>query len=144
MAVQIIDALSTKWDPRQYKDTYTNQVKQLIDAQAKGKHIVAEAPAQEAKVVDLMAALEASLKAASKGSASPPPRSKDLQELVQDTSDDAAHRPHKTKATRPAAKTRPSGESAKPRGENLGPKDCLKRENRAASLRSHLARRRRL
>ena len=68
----------TKWDPRQYKDTYTNQVKQPIDAQAKDKHIVAEAPVQEAKVVNLMAAHEASLKAASKGGASVAPASASL------------------------------------------------------------------
>jgi non-homologous end joining protein Ku len=36
-----IDAQSTKWDPRQYKDTYTNHVEQLIEDQAKGKQIVA-------------------------------------------------------------------------------------------------------
>jgi DNA end-binding protein Ku len=64
LAVQIIDALRAGWDPRRYKDSYTNQVKKLIERQAAGKHITVErAPAEQAQVVDLMAALEASLKA---------------------------------------------------------------------------------
>ena len=71
LAGQIIDVLSTKWDPKRYKDTYTDQVKGLLEAQAKGKAVVAEAPAQGAQVVDLMAALEASLKAAREPGGSP-------------------------------------------------------------------------
>jgi DNA end-binding protein Ku len=67
LAVQIVDALRNDWDPGQYQDTYTNQVKKLIERQAEGKHVVAEeTPAEEGQVVDLMAALEASLKNAGK------------------------------------------------------------------------------
>ena len=68
LAAQIIDSLSTDWDPTRYHDTYTEQLKEMIEAKAKGKEIVAEeeAPA-EAGVIDLMAALEASLEAARKG-----------------------------------------------------------------------------
>ena len=68
LAAQIIDSLSTDWDPSRYHDTYTEQLKEMIEAKAKGKEIVAEeeAPA-DAGVIDLMAALEASLEAARKG-----------------------------------------------------------------------------
>ena len=68
LAAQIIDSLSTEWDPKRYHDTYTEQLKEMIEAKARGKEIVAEeeAPA-ESSVVDLMAALEASLEAARKG-----------------------------------------------------------------------------
>jgi DNA end-binding protein Ku len=68
LANQIIDALATDWDPTRYHDTYTEELKSLIEAKAKGKKIVVEeeAPA-EANVVDLMQALEASLAAARKG-----------------------------------------------------------------------------
>jgi DNA end-binding protein Ku len=67
LAAQVIDALASKWDPERYRDTYRAQVLELIKKKADGKEIVVEEPEkQEAKVVDLMAALEASLQAAKK------------------------------------------------------------------------------
>jgi len=68
LASQIIDSLATDWDPNRYHDTYTEELKRLIEAKAEGKELVIEeeAPA-EAAVVDLMQALEASLAAARKG-----------------------------------------------------------------------------
>jgi DNA end-binding protein Ku len=68
LASQIIGSLATDWDPKRYHDTYTEELKGLIEAKAKGKKIVVEeeAPA-EATVVDLMQALEDSLAAARKG-----------------------------------------------------------------------------
>src|SRR5687767_14002402 len=68
LASQIVGSLATDWDPKRYHDTYTEELKDLIEAKAKGKKIVIEeeAPA-EAAVVDLMQALEASLAAARKG-----------------------------------------------------------------------------
>jgi DNA end-binding protein Ku len=68
MAEQIIESLSVEWDPSRYRDTYREKVLELIERKAEGEEIVAAAPArQEAEVVDLMAALEASLAAAKKG-----------------------------------------------------------------------------
>lgn len=68
LAAQIIGSLATDWDPTRYHDTYTEELKSLIEAKAKGKEIVVEeeAPAT-ADVLDLMQALEASLEAARKG-----------------------------------------------------------------------------
>lgn len=68
LASQIIGSLATDWDPARYHDTYTEELKNLIEAKAKGEEIVVEeeAPA-DADVLDLMAALEASLSAARKG-----------------------------------------------------------------------------
>ncbi len=68
LASQIIGSLATDWDPKRYHDTYTEELKSLIEAKAKGKEIVIEeeAPA-ESNVLDLMQALEASLQAARKG-----------------------------------------------------------------------------
>jgi DNA end-binding protein Ku len=68
LASQIIGSLATDWDPARYHDTYTEELKELIEAKAKGKEIVIEedAPA-ESNVLDLMQALEASLEAARKG-----------------------------------------------------------------------------
>ena len=69
MAAQLIDSLTTDWDPTRYHDTYTEQLRELIDAKAAGKEVtMPEAEAGPSKVLDLMAALEASLSAAkSKG-----------------------------------------------------------------------------
>jgi DNA end-binding protein Ku len=66
MALQLIDAMSTDWDPRRYEDNYTEELRQRIKAKDEGKEIVEEAePAEPSgKVVDLMAALEASVDAA--------------------------------------------------------------------------------
>jgi DNA end-binding protein Ku len=68
LASQIIGSLATEWDPKRYHDTYTEELKSLIEAKAKGKKIVVEeeAPA-DSNVLDLMQALEASLEAARKG-----------------------------------------------------------------------------
>jgi DNA end-binding protein Ku len=67
LATQIIDSLNTEWNPKRYRDTYVDEVRKLIEKQAEGKHVVVEASAaQGAPVTDLMAVLEASLKAAAK------------------------------------------------------------------------------
>jgi DNA end-binding protein Ku len=68
LATQIIDSLATEWDPERYHDTYTEELRELIDAKAKGEEVVAEEEAPGTpKVIDLMQALEASLAAARKG-----------------------------------------------------------------------------
>jgi DNA end-binding protein Ku len=65
LAMQIVEALTAKWDPAQYHDTYTEQLRDLIEAKAKGKDVTVEAEAEEpsAKVIDLMEALQASVEA---------------------------------------------------------------------------------
>jgi DNA end-binding protein Ku len=64
MARQLIDSLSTDFEPGKYHDEYREKVLQLIERKADGEEIVVqpEAP-QPARVPDLMAALEASLAA---------------------------------------------------------------------------------
>jgi DNA end-binding protein Ku len=67
MAKQLIESLTTEFDPTKYRDTYREQVLALIERKAEGEEIVIEtAPEEPAKVPDLMAALEASLAAAKK------------------------------------------------------------------------------
>ena len=66
IADQLIDSLTVDWDPERYEDTYREQVLDLIRRKAEGEEIVAAPAPKQAKVVDLMAALEASLEA-SKG-----------------------------------------------------------------------------
>jgi len=65
MAEQLIDSLSTEFEPGAYKDEYREQLLALIERKAEGKEIVApEAEAPKAtKAPDLMAALEESIAA---------------------------------------------------------------------------------
>ena len=64
MANQLIGSLATDFDPSKYHDTYREQVLDLIERKAEGQEIVAQPAAERpAPVVDLMAALEASLAA---------------------------------------------------------------------------------
>jgi DNA end-binding protein Ku len=62
MAQQLVESLTSPFDPAKYQDDYREKVLALIDAKAQGEVIaLPEAPREEAPVVDLMAALEASL-----------------------------------------------------------------------------------
>ncbi len=62
MARQLIEALSDHFDPGRYHDEYREQLMEIIERKAAGEEIVAEPTVEEpGKVVDLMAALEASL-----------------------------------------------------------------------------------
>ena len=62
MASQLVESLSAPFDPAKYHDDYREKVLSLIEAKADGEVITRpEAPAEKAPVVDLMAALEASL-----------------------------------------------------------------------------------
>jgi DNA end-binding protein Ku len=70
MARQLIEALSGDFEPEKYTDAYREQLLEIIEKKAAGEEIVAEPMVEEpAKVVDLMAALEASLARAGKGGA---------------------------------------------------------------------------
>lgn len=63
MAAALIDLLTEEFDPAKYQDTYREALMQVINAKLEGQEVVeAEAPAP-AKVVDLMAALKASVEA---------------------------------------------------------------------------------
>jgi DNA end-binding protein Ku len=66
MAESLIEALSGEFDPTQYTDAYREALQSLIDAKVEGHEVVeptSEAPTA-GSVVDLMAALRASVEAA--------------------------------------------------------------------------------
>jgi DNA end-binding protein Ku len=65
MAAALVESLSAPFDPGRYHDEHREKVLAMIEAKAEGQVITAPAePKASAPVVDLMAALEASLKAA--------------------------------------------------------------------------------
>jgi DNA end-binding protein Ku len=64
MARQLIDSLSSDFEPEKYQDEYRERVLDLIERKAQGETIVIEEPTKEPEQVpDLMAALEASIAA---------------------------------------------------------------------------------
>src|SRR3954451_25456231 len=68
MADRLISSLATESDPAQYHDTYRERVLEMIEQKAEGKEVVVQPQTKAAApVVDLMAALEASLAAAKGG-----------------------------------------------------------------------------
>ena len=62
MARQLVATLTTTFDPEKYRDEYREELLALIDKKAAGEEIVQhDVPEESGKVLDLMAALEASL-----------------------------------------------------------------------------------
>ncbi len=67
MAELLIESMESEWDPERYHDTHREKVEALIEEKRQGHEIVIQETAEPAaKVVDLMEALNASIKAAAK------------------------------------------------------------------------------
>ena len=78
MAEQLIDSLSTEFEPNSYRDEYREQLLALIERKAEGEEIVApetEEP-KATKAPDLMAALEESIAAVKEKGGKKAPASK--------------------------------------------------------------------
>jgi DNA end-binding protein Ku len=72
LARKLVDTLADDWDPKEYKDTYHETLRAAIEQKLEGRDIEApEAPRKPARVVNLMKALEESLKS---GARKPPAR----------------------------------------------------------------------
>jgi DNA end-binding protein Ku len=65
LAKQLIESMTTGWDPEAYTDTYRERVEELIERKRRGEEIVAEeAPAAASNVVDLTEVLRRSMERA--------------------------------------------------------------------------------
>ncbi|MPN07927.1 Non-homologous end joining protein Ku [bioreactor metagenome] len=73
IALQLVESLSSDFQPAKYHDEYREKVLDMIEKKAEGQDLVTQQPVAEpgAKVIDLMAALEASLSALKKKPAKP-------------------------------------------------------------------------
>jgi DNA end-binding protein Ku len=72
MAKQLIDSLSSEFEPGKYRDEYRDRVMEMIERKAEGEEVVLEAPPAEPQPVpDLMAALEASVSSAKRQAGRP-------------------------------------------------------------------------
>jgi DNA end-binding protein Ku len=110
MAGSLIETLAGEFDPSQYSDSYREALQAVIDAKVEGREVVQPEEAQPSTgtVVDLMAALRASVEAAKKGAA-------DKQADKEDAQRPAAKKPAEKKAPakKPAAKKAPAKKAAK-------------------------------
>ncbi len=61
MATQLIDNLTTDFDPSKYVDTYREKLVELINAKVEGKQVVARKEVEKENVVSLMEALKQSI-----------------------------------------------------------------------------------
>jgi DNA end-binding protein Ku len=69
MANQLVENLAEPFDPERYTDDYRSNLMKLIRAKMKGKKVTAAEPLpddEDAKVLDLMSRLQASLEEATK------------------------------------------------------------------------------
>jgi DNA end-binding protein Ku len=86
MAEALVESLSTDFDPSKYRDAYREQVLDLIERKAAGETFETPEPAAAApQVVDLMAALEASVKAAKAARGRHPAGGPDLEVVGSDS-----------------------------------------------------------
>jgi DNA end-binding protein Ku len=70
LATSLLEALAASFEPEKYHDEYRDNLLRMIEAKKAGEEVVATPVPQQAKVVDIMEALKASLAAAKKPAAS--------------------------------------------------------------------------
>lgn len=107
MAESLIDSLTVEqFEPEKFHDTYREWVLELIEAKAAGQTVAAAPVADSsARVVDLMAALEASVKAAKERRAAdeaPAPPAKARPKASSEGDGDAEAKPAKTRRRKSA------------------------------------------
>jgi DNA end-binding protein Ku len=113
MATQLVEALSGDFEPEKYHDEYREQLLGLIDQKAAGEEIVAQPePEAPAKVLDLMAALEASLKRAGRDDGSAASDEDDDEE--EPARPARSSRPRKAAAKSTAKKAKPAAAKKAP------------------------------
>ncbi|MCL4402655.1 MAG: Ku protein, partial [Acidobacteria bacterium] len=61
LAKMLIESLAGDFEPRRYRDTYRDNLMQMIEAKVEGRHVVATPAPHIAPVVDIMEALRKSL-----------------------------------------------------------------------------------
>jgi DNA end-binding protein Ku len=62
LAHQLINTLADKWNPQEFRDTYTEVLRKVIEAKVEGKQVVLPEGPRRPRVANLMKALQASLK----------------------------------------------------------------------------------
>jgi DNA end-binding protein Ku len=74
LAKQLIENLSEPFRPKEFHDDYVEKVEEMIEAKMKGRKLTVVAPPSKPKIVDLMEALQKSVKQSSKEAKRPAAR----------------------------------------------------------------------
>jgi DNA end-binding protein Ku len=113
MARQLVSAMTADFDPSQYKDEYRDALMQVIESKIEGHEVKTPEPAEDTgKLVDLMAALEASVNAAKAARAGEKPVS--VADAKKARADKAADKP--------AARKRAAHDEDEAEAESAAPK----------------------
>jgi DNA end-binding protein Ku len=106
VAKRLVESLTVPWAPEDYHNTYRARVEELIERKREGQAVVFEAERPKSNVIDLMAALEASVEKMGPAAAG-------------GTGETGAGQARK--GTRPAGGSRPA--AGRGRAEESGPQD---------------------
>ena len=135
MAESYIDTLTADFDPGQYTDDYRHALEELIEAKAEGVTLeAAPAPAKDTNVVDLMAALRASVEAAKARRGEPPAAAEEAAVAPRTTGTKATTKARKaTKTTGAPAATKAPAASKAPAKKAAAKKTAGSRTSGAGS-----------
>jgi DNA end-binding protein Ku len=117
MAAQLIDAMTGEFDPAAYRDEYREALMQVIESKIEGRETIAiAAPEESTNLVDLMAALQASVKAATTARDARTEKPTSVAEAkARKAAGEPAGRPAAARKTGKAdAKARPEAEEERP------------------------------
>jgi len=123
MAEQLVDSMTTSWDPERYTDTYFTDVRKLLERKRRAgetepvEEFEEEAPApKRGAVVDLMPLLQQSMRDSSHRAANTRPKARKIRgkakTAAQTRAKSKARKTSKTKGRSPAKKRRTTKKSA--------------------------------
>jgi DNA end-binding protein Ku len=113
MAKQLVSAMTAEFDPAQYKDEYREALDSIIQAKVEGKETVEiEQPEETGKLIDLMAALEASVNAAKQARAAGGTEPTSVADAKAAKAEKAAKDAKAAKAEKAPAKSRAAAKAA--------------------------------
>ena len=105
MAHQLVEGMTSKWKPEQYKDTYQNDLMKRIQAKAKGGAIETPPEMEAGEVTDTNAAdLAALLSKSLRGHKKRGSSAKAASKAPSKAAAKGAHRPKRMSKTRPSAR----------------------------------------
>jgi DNA end-binding protein Ku len=105
MAAQLIEAMTGEFDPAAFRDEYREALMQVIESKIEGRETVEVEPAEEpTKLVDLMAALQASVNAATSAREAKGGKPVSVAEAKEQRAAKGKAAAAKAKDTKPAAK----------------------------------------
>jgi DNA end-binding protein Ku len=133
MATTLIELMTQKFDPDNYKDRYREAMSELIEAKLEGQEVVAEKAPPQTKIVDLMDALRASVEKARSGGKPAAKRTRATQETAEEeTQKPSAASSSKRKYPAAATNTRHKPATARKKSATAARKTPTKKRRGAA------------